>query len=251
MVLTCLTACNPVEDVKDTVGAGDSGTPATAADPKPVSTGDLPSVDDTPPDTDTTPDPDPIVSCTTERYIGFYRDGVELSKVTPYSGELTSTQNFDYRSASVHPIIGPTPKKNETHLFLYRGSDGLTLNLYHHVDNGKSPWYYSYWEMEVLNNHLLDSVIFSDESNEFKVQGIDGTTEKTYYRGRFRYKDNTDGAIVGPLETENFTVNFSITKDTGMKKVIFFSGNGSSHQVEVSGALENLSLKNIEREICN
>ena len=64
-----------------------------------------------------------------------------LGSIYWYTGPHTDTANFNYYSASAHPLIGPNPEAYKSKMFFYAGSNGVSFNFFHNIDNGGN----NYW----------------------------------------------------------------------------------------------------------
>lgn len=158
-------------------------------------------------------------------YLDPYKDGVVkkenyLGTVVAYSGSETAAENYNYFSASAHPIQGPTPLGFEGNIFFYKGSDGLALNLFANVDAGGSDDNIVNVDIEVSKNTSNDSVLLSDDKDEIKE------VSKSKYQGRFHYWSNTDGGVIGPFNLKDpFEIRVEFLTSGDVKSARFYSAN--------------------------
>lgn len=125
-----------------------------------------------------------------------FQDGSNLGEITPYAGALSGADNYNYFSASGHPINGPTLGLGVGHVFLYEGSDGLSLNMIFGVDNSgtRFPSEFVSWDIQVSGSTVDPGVILSDDGNELRE-----TTTNDTFAGRWQYGTNTEGGVIGAL----------------------------------------------------
>jgi len=157
-----------------------------------------------------------------------------LGNITAYmdnsSSAKTVSQNYDYRSASVHLTHGPTATVNDGAVFFYnRYTDNDTLYLFYFfgMDVGGSSNKVSI-DVFVSNNASQDSNPVDDDSGETdqESQSQSATTGlwTSSYTGRYAYGANSDGAVIGPFSnTDNQTL-----LDNGTTFKIFVDLAGTS-----------------------
>jgi hypothetical protein len=157
-----------------------------------------------------------------------------LGDIEAFRGNMSSVENYGYKSWSVHPQVGPAPEMGIMKVALYEGSDGLSLMFYSNKDNAKDPkWQAVDFDLTVRNNRGKDRVLLSDDGSELKV--VSTTYKDKRYKARFRYKDNSDGGIIGPLIRKRFVAHFNMLKTNDIQSIQVFSGNGSLYTIP-SGA---------------
>ena len=132
-------------------------------------------------------------------------------EIMAYENDKSAAENYNFFSWSAHPHAGPSPAPYTSYAYLHRGSDGLSLQLFHNLDNGGSAdWNRVDWNLVVARNDMADSVLLSDDPRENRgklfLQSANEEKNRKAYRGRFNYKLNSDGGVIGPLVTNNFVV---------------------------------------------
>lgn len=90
-----------------------------------------------------------------------------LGQISAYTGTESHADNYNYYSASGHPINGPTPTAYMTQFWLYFNTNTQTMsfNLIHNVDNGGG----NYWNDITMNLYFYDmdyGVILQDDNSE-------------------------------------------------------------------------------------
>ena len=142
----------------------------------------------------------------------------------------TVSQNYDYRSASVHLTHGPTATVNDGAVFFYnRYTDNDTLYLFYFfgMDVGGASNTVKV-DVFVSNNASQDSNPVDDDPGETDpISQSQSATTGLYtssYTGRYGYGANSDGAVIGPLSnTDNQTL-----LDNGTTFKIFVDLKGTS-----------------------
>lgn len=183
------------------------------------------------------------VTCVTGKRLGVWLDENNdgnldgdkyLGSFVAYSGDKTAAENYNYYSASAHPLVGPTPVGNQTHVFFYEGSDGLSLNFYSNIDNGGSEDDSFSWDIEVVDNQFKDDVILSDDGGELTRSA---GPSSHLYEGRFRYWKNTDGGIIGPFVTNDYAIRVSVLSvGNDINTAKFYSADGLSFSLSTIDA---------------
>ena len=146
-----------------------------------------------------------------------------LGSFVAYSGSMSAAANYNYFSASAHPIVGPIPKEFKTTVFFYEDSIGINFNFFSNVDAGGSMDNIVEWDIKTSDNGKLDKVLLSDDGGELskKYEG----TDYFRYEARFHYYSNTDGGVIGPFKSGAHiavkVLNVGDVIDAG-----FFSANG-------------------------
>lgn len=156
-------------------------------------------------------------------------DKIEDSKLgtfISYSGNLTSKDNYNYFSASAHPIIGPEPSGFKSTVFFYDGLDGLSMVFFHNIDAGGSDENEVHWTIEVEGNEMKDEVLISDDGNELRL--LERGNDLNLYQAKFKYWKNTDGGAIGPLEGEDFKIYVKNIGAGDIEDSRFYSANGNS-----------------------
>src|SRR5690606_4616930 len=111
------------------------------------------------------PDGSEGVTCVEGKKLGIWlANGTFLGDIVTYSGNLSAEANYNYYSASAHPLKGPDPTGYELHNFFYEGSDGLVLNFYGNIDSNDntdgSPDHQYSIKISTKGNGQLDNVVF-------------------------------------------------------------------------------------------
>ena len=178
-------------------------------------------------------------------------DEAYLGEIWSFEGDLNAAENFNYYSASAHPIVGPDPTGFETHVFFYEGPDGLSLNFFSNKDEGgHADWVSLDIDIQVTGNGLLDDVILSDDSGELSRQVTAMSADASHYNGRFRYVQNTDGGVIGPLAGEDFEVRFTIVSATEERGASFYSSNGTSIDLMTEDGITSFAIAYRSDTLC-
>jgi len=149
-----------------------------------------------------------------------------VSDVTSYSGSQTGAANYNYRSASANLINGPQTESRVLKIFLYEGSDGLSLNFVASSDNsGTAKWENTNLEITVYNNNKQDRVLLSDDRNEVKISSV--TDAYNVYSANLRYINNSDGGVIGPIAGEDYLVHVNMLKVDELTEVQFVQADGT------------------------
>lgn len=121
-----------------------------------------------------------------------------LGSVAAYTGTQSSTDYYDYFSASGHPDA-PTPEAYKSKMFLYSGSDGLSFQFIHNVDGGgNNYWNHVGWDFQFTG---LTSNIGLVDDNTPENRGEPGIVDMgggSYHAG-WAYRVNTDGGVFNDL----------------------------------------------------
>lgn len=140
----------------------------------------------------------------TDEAIFVYKDSIAdgnfLGAIVPYIGPVDALSNYNY-GATTDPAgpniqYGCEPQSNQTGLFFYDGSDGLsffTINGDTTISNNIVNY-----EYEVINNSLDMQVLVSDESGEL-VQS--GTTNS--FSGNWTQNGDGDGGVIGFFDKQD------------------------------------------------
>jgi hypothetical protein len=177
------------------------------------------------------------------------KDMTFLGQVVPFKGGFSAKENYDHRSDSAHPKIGPQPRDLEFFAYLYEGKDGLSF-FFH---QGKDESTYAKTQaldvkVNVIGNGSADKILVSDDPDEFKPSS---TGKGNSYTGAFRYRWNSDGGVVGPLTTRGFKVLFQPVSFTEINKMSFVSGDGKTHNLKVSSKFASFAVGYIDDPNCH
>lgn len=167
-------------------------------------------------------DPDNSGTFSDDNYLGF---------VVAYSGSLNADANYNYYSASAHPVTGPTPIGFKTNIFFYEGPTGLALNLFSNIDEAGSTDNQVDIDIETFGNAGEDSVLLSDDNLELKYISTSGIGVKLYH-GRFHYWSNTDGGVLGPFLGDAFKIRVKFLSTGDIHDARFYSANGYSFDLK-------------------
>ncbi|OGR02025.1 MAG: hypothetical protein A2284_10365 [Deltaproteobacteria bacterium RIFOXYA12_FULL_61_11] len=172
-----------------------------------------------------------------------------LGYITTYQGPTTAAANYNYSSASAHPLIGPPTTNFESKVFFFDGTDGLALTMFHNTENDNDKQNAVLWNVTVRGNNLRDAVLQSDDANvraigryqgpEFRLLSTDQAHATKLYIGDWKYQSNTDGGVLGPFEGEDFTIAVRIDQTGNLTNATFFSANGQTFQLK--DATRNIS----------
>lgn len=124
-----------------------------------------------------------------------------LGTIGAYEGTQSHADNYNYYSASGHPINGPNPQAYNSFFYLYhRTGGGISFNFIHNVDAGGG----SYW------NHVQTNFFFGNAGYSFALQDDDNGAGHDDNQGEpglvdngggsvssgFAYTLNTDGGVI-------------------------------------------------------
>lgn len=120
-----------------------------------------------------------------------------LGTISAYEGNIDAATNYNYSSASGHPINGPTPAGYKAFIWMYwdnsaAAGDRLSFNMIHDVDGGGSPNNIVHWDMNFTGTSY--NVLLQDDAGEgggFTDLGGGAMTAD------FHYWYNTDGGVIG------------------------------------------------------
>lgn len=133
--------------------------------------------------------------------IGVFQGGALLGTIDPFSGPTTGVANYNYFSASAHPLVGPTPTPGEAFFWFFDGTDGLSFNFFGGQDNSGScdmigpPTLCEMIDLDIAINGSTTNpaVLLSDDSSELSEPAAD------MFRMRGNFANNTDGGVIGLL----------------------------------------------------
>jgi len=174
-------------------------------------------------------------ACVEGQRIGIWLDpnntGVQEEKnylgfIVAYTGKKDAAANYNYYSASAHPIVGPTPSGFQTNVFFYEGPDSkLAFNLFSNIDAAGSTDNQVDLDIFTTGNGKKDGVLLSDDDLELKYLGGYGNEGKQY-QGRFHYWSNTDGGVIGPFSGETYKIRVKFLATGDVQSARFYSANG-------------------------
>ncbi|MCB0356615.1 MAG: hypothetical protein KDD40_06390 [Bdellovibrionales bacterium] len=172
-----------------------------------------------------------------------------LGSIVPFKGTRTAVENYNYFSASAHPLIGPEPGSFNSHVFFYEGTDGLSLNFIFNVDNGGSKNNKVNWDIEVIGNNKADKVLISDDHGE--LNEVETTPDGKIYESRFEYWENTDGGAIGPFIGDNFFIKVKALSTGDIEIATFHSENSSNFSLNDKEHVSSFIIGFLEYKKCN
>jgi hypothetical protein len=174
-------------------------------------------------------------SCVRRNVLGIFKDinnndypedNEYLGEVISYRGTASATTNYNYFSASAHPLVGPMPEGLAEHIFFYEGPDGLTLNFYFNKDQGGSPSNSVKWEIITFGNNKNDRVLLSDDLGELILRSENENSR--VYDGMYSYWSNSDGGVLGPFIGKSYKIVVHNLIAGDNEHVVFYSANGQA-----------------------
>ena len=174
-----------------------------------------------------------------ERYAG---------EIVSYSGKLSAEENYNYYSSSAHPVEGPNTKDYNISVFFYENSEGLYINFFANKDIGGASSRVKFdIDVEIIGNTFDDSVIVSDDEGELLE------TEPGFYQGRFTYRLNSDGGVIGPVNIyDNFEIKLVIFDSGNVINARFYSANGNNFSlIDNNGSVIAFSISSHGFQDCS
>jgi hypothetical protein len=152
-----------------------------------------------------------------------------LGQISAYTGTESHADNYNYFSASGHPINGPTPTDYLSQAWLYynTSSNTMSFNIIHNVDEGGG----NYWNTIIMDLYFWDmdyGVILQDDDPENQGQaGFDDIGDGRMWAD-FAYIQNTDGGVVGfdPWEPCDWSIGIDPLAFGDIQEFGFASGDG-------------------------
>ena len=147
-----------------------------------------------------------------------------LGNISAYTDNSTTRKNafdnFNWSNSSADIIFGPTAVEGKGSVFFYHQYDNYTYEKY---DNTTHLYFYYFFgvrgsgdeewndpdvDIFTSNNTSSDGIIDSDEDDETtRYTSSDQCGQSsTCYKGRYHYKGNTDGAVLGPFTGPDFKI---------------------------------------------
>lgn len=157
---------------------------------------------------------------------GQINDQNYLGDIIAYKGPETGAKNYNYFSASAHPLVGPKPEGFQVNTYFYEGSDGLSLQYFANLDEGGAADDILKLAITTSANNLADKVLLSDDSAETKQ--ISQSGDKSNYIVDAHYWKNTDGGVIGPFNGEDFLIQVKVINSGANQDARFYSSNGES-----------------------
>ena len=171
-------------------------------------------------------------TCTSGIVLGIWSGDQRTSTdTTKYKGNISAYtdnsttrknafDNFNWSNSSADIIFGPTAVEGKGSVFFYHQYDNYTYEKYDNTTHlyfyyffgvrgsGDSEWNDPYVDIFTSNNTSSDGIIDSDEDDETtRYTSSDQCGQSsTCYKGRYHYKGNTDGAVLGPFTGPDFKI---------------------------------------------
>lgn len=159
-------------------------------------------------------------TCTSGKVLGIWsgdqRTSIDntkyLGNITNYSGSKSAKDNYGYSSHSVNLTVGPTPTDNNGTVFFYESSavpsDLYFFFFFSKEDSSETNWVNVYWDIYTENIYSDKVVVADDKASELNrhSQSQSSGTYSSEYKARFKYKQNSDGGVIGPFKGEDFKV---------------------------------------------
>jgi hypothetical protein len=173
--------------------------------------------------------------------------------------DCTASNNYDYRSSSLHLTHGPAASATKGSIFFYNQYDNITnLYLFYMFGvAGSSQANIVRLDVFTDNNTSTDNVVVTDDSGEttrYTSSSSCGTSPRCY-KGRYSYDgSHSDGAVLGPYTGADFRIfvdlggtstinpNDTLTlkgRSPGLDSFEFFSKDGYSFAL---GAVDNFTV---------
>lgn len=172
------------------------------------------------------------VNCENERRLAIFLDnnknglideGEKLGEVSAFVGNISTADNYNYYSASAHPVHGPTPSGYQGNVFFYNGLDGLSLNFFFNVDGGGSSDNQVKWDISTSGNSFGDSILVADDPGSDELTEIGILGEWKNYQGDWHYWYNTDGGAIGPFIGQDFEIKVVMRDKGDVQDIKFYS----------------------------
>ena len=164
-------------------------------------------------------------TCTSGAVMGIWsgdqRNSIDSTKylgnISAYTDNSTTSknasENYNFGGASANITFGPTAEVNKGSVFFYHQYDNTThlyFNFFFGVEGGSDTEHqYARVDIFTSKNTSEDYVIVMDDKAAEFSQYDNSSANSLYsasYKGRFRWKGNTDGGVIGPLTGTDFKV---------------------------------------------
>jgi hypothetical protein len=164
-------------------------------------------------------------TCTSGAVLGIWsgdqRNSIDSTKylgnISAYTDNSTTSknasENYNFGGASANITFGPTAEVNKGSVFFYHQYDNTThlyFNFFFGVEAGSDTEHqYANVDIFTSKNTSEDYVIVMDDKAAEFSQYDNSSANSLYsasYKGRFRWKGNTDGGVIGPLTGTDFKV---------------------------------------------
>lgn len=163
----------------------------------------------------------------------FNEQGELVGSMTPWQGDLSAMDNYNYNNLSGDPVVGPKASLETATQFIYENANGrfLFLLLDQYSENGADR------EVDVTvvvkNNNKREAVVISDEAGELK-EADEGENLKVYH-GHFDYDQFSDGGVIGPLVGSDWEITLQYNTSNQISSTVFADHEvkGVSHSMEL------------------
>ncbi len=164
------------------------------------------------------------------------RDGFKdtiVGTIESYSGGLTGAANFGYSSASAHPVNGPTPAPYVSWLYMYEGTDGLSLGFFHNIDAGGNTAYWNHvrWELDFTN--MNSNLALVDDGTPENRGEIGIVRTGNHYDAGWAYANNTDGGVINRLDPTSQNWCIAIDPEIFGDIQYWYAGSSDGNHVEL------------------
>jgi hypothetical protein len=180
-------------------------------------------------------DPPPV--CSDENIFGVWldaegdsvlRDKNFLGEIVAYQGGETMAANYHYQGANAHLHHGPALNVGAIKVFMYQGSDGLSLfYVFGRPGVGANK---IRWAITTTGNEEKDKVILSDDAGELRpTSSLPGTNA---YDANHNYNGHTDGGVIGPFVGKDFLIRVKEVHMGHSMSPGFYSDDGKSFSLD-------------------
>jgi len=164
-------------------------------------------------------------TCTSGAVLGIWsgdqRNSIDTNKslgnISAYtdnsSTRKTAKENYNLSGNSANITFGPKAETGKGSVFFYHQYDNTThlyFNFFFGEEGGTdSDWQYAYVDIFTSSNTSADDVVEKDDNAAEFSRASHTTSDSLYsssYKGRFKWKGNTDGGVIGPLTGTNFKI---------------------------------------------
>ncbi len=154
-----------------------------------------------------------------------------LGEIVAYQGTESGFENYHYQSASAHLHHGPALSVGNIKVFMYQGSDGLSLfYVFGRPGVGANS---ILWAITTTGNDEKDKVILSDDPGELKqTSSFSGTN---VYDAHHTYDYHTDGGVIGPFDGKKFIIHVKEVRMGHPMSPGFYSQDGTQFSLASKG----------------
>lgn len=159
--------------------------------------------------------------------------GTVLGNITPYSGASTAAANYGLSGGEANlsvpgnSILAP----NQGTLFLYSGSDGLSLfTVFSDTVNGAPGNGDAEWNFTYTGTGDPSVLVSDDSSGAGELREIGGNSD--FFRGRWNWNNShTDGGVIGDLGSGLWDIDIDLNVRPNN-----FHGNDTVSAIKAFGA---------------